>query len=334
MPAVDEAPVIRSRTEGDGDASQPLRYESALPVLTRFISRSVQLCLLYTVAVKALLPAYVALHEAVVTSPAALALVGSLETKTPWVTIDDVFFTFGLSLAVGASYAIGNGLFYACDTYDLLAEFRLSRKAVQAPSAELIRRTLLKEAVSHCVTGPLIMLLAAGPGLRAVGSGVTASELPEATVIWRQMAVQLVTNESLFYLGHRLLHTPFLYRTIHKQHHSYIGTRSFAGEYAHAVEDVLTAYLPFLIGLFFTQAQYAPPSDTLRYPQSPSNTLNHPQHPYLPACSLPSNASPHAPPPYPPLCPSPPRVWLLAACLCGLHAYMHACFVWRYTMHT
>ena len=41
-----------------------------------------------------------------------------------------------------------------------------------------------------------------------------------------------------------------------KQHHAYIGTISFAGEYAHVFEDVLTAYIPFLAGLFLTGAHF------------------------------------------------------------------------------
>ena len=36
----------------------------------------------------------------------------------------------------------------------------------------------------------------------------------------------------------------------------YIGTRSFSGEYAHFAEDVLTAYIPFLMGLFVTRAHF------------------------------------------------------------------------------
>ena len=57
-------------------------------------------------------------------------------------------------------------------------------------------------------------------------------------------------------LPHRLLHSPVLYKAIHKRHHSYIGTRSFAAEYAHEVEDVFTAYIPYLLGLFVTGAHF------------------------------------------------------------------------------
>ena len=59
-----------------------------------------------------------------------------------------------------------------------------------------------------------------------------------------------------FYFGHRLLHSPVLYKAIHKRHHWDIGTRSFAAEYAHEVEDVFTAYIPYLLGLFVTGAHF------------------------------------------------------------------------------
>jgi len=60
----------------------------------------------------------------------------------------------------------------------------------------------------------------------------------------------------MFYWGHRILHAGPLYRRIHKQHHSYVGTRSFAAEYAHDLEDVLTAYIPFLTGIVLTGAHF------------------------------------------------------------------------------
>ena len=89
-----------------------------------------------------------------------------------------------------------------------------------------------------------------------MGSPVLPEDLPGFGRLWAQLGVQLFLNEFLFYWGHRLLHTRPLYMAIHKQHHGFIGTRSFAGEYAHVAEDVLTAYIPFLIGLVATRAHF------------------------------------------------------------------------------
>ena len=266
-------------------------YGPALPVFAKGIWRTIQLPLLYTCLAKLLSPVYAAVHAAVLRSSATAAILRAVVSFAPWVVADDVFFMVGLSIAVGASYIFGNGFFAILDNFSLLQHYHLPRTRAQAPPASLVRRALRKEALSHCVTGPLIMLFAAGPGLRAVGSPVAISLLPPWATAWSQLAVQLVINETMFYFGHRLLHTEPLYLAIHKQvrcrllprrgncsrarpvlltspcplrrhrlscaqHHSFIGTRSFAGEYAHVLEDVLTAYIPFLTGLFITRAHF------------------------------------------------------------------------------
>ena len=76
------------------------------------------------------------------------------------------------------------------------------------------------------------MLLAAGPLIRHINpvSAVDPATIPGWATLWYQFTVCFVVNECMFYTGHRLLHTKALYKHIHKQHHSYIATRSFAAE--------------------------------------------------------------------------------------------------------
>ena len=151
-----------------------------------------------------------------------------------------------------------NGFFYICDCGKFLQQYKLPRKPAQEPSTALVRQTLLKEAVAHSFTGPVIMLLAAGPLIRHInpGSAVAPGAIPGFCRMWYQLLVCFLVNECMFYAGHRLLHSKALYKHIHKQHHSYIGTRSFAAEYAHVAEDFLTAYIPFLTGIFITKAHF------------------------------------------------------------------------------
>eukprot|EP00966_Prymnesium_polylepis_P273347 6315284-Prymnesium_polylepis.2 len=103
------------------------------------------------------------------------------------------------------------------------------------------------------IVGPLLRHLAAARGLPSPAAPDT---LPPWTTTWYNFTVTFLINEVMFYFGHRLLHWRPLYRTVHKQHHSYVGTRSFAAEYAHDVEDVLTAYIPFLTGIVLTGAHF------------------------------------------------------------------------------
>ena len=216
-----------------------------------------QLPLLYTCIAKLLAPSYTALYWAATSSDAARLVVRCTSSiGASWVECDDFFFMVGLSLAVGLSYILGNGVFGVLDAFELLQEYRLPRTRAQAPPLKLIRRTFLKEFISHVFTGPAIMLFLAGPGLRAAGSPTAPSALPLWHIAWGQLAIQMLVFEFTFYFAHRLLHTEAFYLSIHKQHHAYIGTRSFAGEYAHVIEDIITAYIPFLAGLFLTRAHF------------------------------------------------------------------------------
>ena len=104
------------------------------------------------------------------------------------------------------------------------------------PSPELVRSTLLNELLAHTLIGPALMLFVVGPLLRPLASvrglpsPVDPSAIPLWSRTWYNFTVAFVINEVMFYFGHRLLHWRQLYRTIHKQHHAYVGTRSFAAE--------------------------------------------------------------------------------------------------------
>ena len=62
------------------------------------------------------------------------------------------------------------------------------------------------------------------------------------------MLIAFVVNDVGFYWTHRLLHTKLLYKRVHKQHHTYIGTIGFAAEYAHWFEVALSNQLPTIAG--------------------------------------------------------------------------------------
>lgn len=46
-------------------------------------------------------------------------------------------------------------------------------------------------------------------------------------------------DDLFFFLSHRVLHSPWLYGLIHKQHHEYDTPFSSVSEYAHTIEYIL-----------------------------------------------------------------------------------------------
>merc|ERR1719272_1389550 len=101
------------------------------------------------------------------------------------------------------------------------------------PSAALISSTLKEEAFAHIIVGPALMLFVVGPLIRwSNPTAAAAATIPSFFTLWKTYTICFLCNEVMFYWGHRTLHSKAIYKHIHKQHHAYIGTRSFAAEYA------------------------------------------------------------------------------------------------------
>jgi len=175
-----------------------------------------------------------------------------------WVNGDDIFFTIGLSLCITTVYFITNGFFAICDEWQCLQRYKLPRRPSQEPSKELVIHTLKSEAIAHFVTAPPLMCLVVGPLFQARSSTSAGNpeNIPGLYTIWLQFFLSDVLYEFMFYWGHRILHSQHFYGIIHKKHHLYINTRSFAAEYSHPLEAVLANYIPVLAGLFITGVHF------------------------------------------------------------------------------
>ncbi|CDW71830.1 sterol desaturase family protein [Stylonychia lemnae] len=72
-------------------------------------------------------------------------------------------------------------------------------------------------------------------------------ELPDAKTFFLQTTFCMLLEDFLFTLSHRLLHIPFFYKRVHKQHHQYNISIGICAEYAHPIEFVFGNSIPFAI---------------------------------------------------------------------------------------
>jgi len=69
------------------------------------------------------------------------------------------------------------------------------------------------------------------------------------TELLPQIAFCSLCDDFMFYWSHKFLHNKYLYSLIHKHHHKYIMTVSWAAEFAHPIEFVLGNMAPVLLGI-------------------------------------------------------------------------------------
>lgn len=72
--------------------------------------------------------------------------------------------------------------------------------------------------------------------------------LPSFHSVLVQLAVNIITVEIGFYYCHRLLHSPYLYRFIHKRHHEWTAPIAVTAAYCHPIEHIFSNVLPLFLG--------------------------------------------------------------------------------------
>ena len=127
---------------------------------------------------------------------------------------------------------------------DIMSKYQI--KGGMKASKELVNKALADAALDTCILTPII-------------TGIVAyfitfdvcRELPSIGEVVLHLFLSSLFTDTTFYWGHRALHHPMLYASIHKQHHEFKATLSAATLYDHPVEDIFNTFTaiggPFLL---------------------------------------------------------------------------------------
>lgn len=90
-----------------------------------------------------------------------------------------------------------------------------------------------------CVNLPI--MLVSYPAFRYMGMK-SSLPLPDWRSVLFQIAFYFILEDFVFYWGHRVLHTKWLYKHVHSVHHEYATPFGLASEYAHPAEILFLGF--------------------------------------------------------------------------------------------
>lgn len=103
-----------------------------------------------------------------------------------------------------------------------------------------------------CVGFPLALL--GYDTMVAFGTPIDSASFESPLLLAVKIVVAMIVDDAIFYTGHALLHTKFLYAPIHKMHHSWNYTLAIAVMHLHPIEFALCNVVPNVGSMVVTRA--------------------------------------------------------------------------------
>jgi len=121
-------------------------------------------------------------------------------------------------------------------------------------------KTFTNEMKWHCLKSVLFahfviqmpLMVFFHPTAVRIGMNIREVPFPAWFTIAYQVVICLIIEDFFHYVAHRLLHTSFLYKNIHKMHHEYTAPVGLAAEYAHPIEQLILGTGTFVGPMLFS----------------------------------------------------------------------------------
>lgn len=157
--------------------------------------------------------------------------------------------TWGLFILHELSYWLSFVPFAIFDQIPSLQRYKLQpEKPATRPQ---VSYCALRVLLNHFLL-VLPIILITHPIFALLGCTTTITELPTISTVLIQLVIFFVVEDFVFYWGHRLLHTPYLYTKVHSVHHHHSAPFGIAAEYAHPFEVVFLGFAtlagPLIVG--------------------------------------------------------------------------------------
>jgi len=138
-------------------------------------------------------------------------------------------------------YAIFGVIFWLIDKLKLLDKYKVQQKY----STDLDYWQCLLNLFQNYILIILPLVYVAYPVFTILDFS-TALPLPNLLVFLSQFLFCMVVEDIAHYWLHRMLHWPWLYKNIHKIHHTYTSPFGLAASYAHPLEVLILGFATFL----------------------------------------------------------------------------------------
>ncbi|KAK7863568.1 hypothetical protein R5R35_014066 [Gryllus longicercus] len=168
------------------------------------------------------------------------------------------FWVYGTMLLTFVVYWLFGGIYTILDITNKPAALR--RYKIQPGTNEPVETKKLLKVIMWVLVNQLVVGLPASSlsyKLMQWRGFPPLRELPTFHWVLAEMAVLILMEEIGFYYSHRLLHSRYLYRFIHKRHHEWTAPIAVTAIYCHPIEHIFSNLLPPLLGVLLMGSHVA-----------------------------------------------------------------------------